>query len=102
MGDIVQRLRAEDPETGLRLSIATEAADYIEALEALVTSYETLTETLSTEIKTTLTMLKDLHGERTRLEDICKRAERVMREQSAQIDALTIELGIELPSTKHH
>jgi hypothetical protein len=33
MTDIVNRLRAEDPECGLRLSIATEAADRIEALE---------------------------------------------------------------------
>jgi hypothetical protein len=31
--DLVERLRAEDPECGLRLSIATEAADRIEALE---------------------------------------------------------------------
>ncbi len=31
--DLVQRLRAEDPETGLRHSIASEAADRIEALE---------------------------------------------------------------------
>ena len=27
--DLVKRLRAEDPETGLRLSIASEAADRI-------------------------------------------------------------------------
>ncbi len=33
--DLVQRLRAEDPETGLRHSIASEAADRIEALERL-------------------------------------------------------------------
>ena len=32
--DLVKRLRAEDPETGLRLSIASEAADRIEKLEA--------------------------------------------------------------------
>jgi len=32
--DLVKRLRAEDPETGLRLSIASEAADRIEQLEA--------------------------------------------------------------------
>jgi len=31
--DLVKRLRAEDPETGLRHSIASEAADRIEALE---------------------------------------------------------------------
>ena len=31
--DLVKRLRAEDPETGLRLSIASEAADRIEELE---------------------------------------------------------------------
>ena len=31
--DLVQRLRAEDPETGLRHSIASEAADCIEYLE---------------------------------------------------------------------
>lgn len=31
--DLVERLRAEDPETGLRLSIASEAADRIEYLE---------------------------------------------------------------------
>jgi hypothetical protein len=34
--DLVKRLRAEDPETGLRMSIATEAADRIEQLEAQV------------------------------------------------------------------
>jgi DNA-binding response OmpR family regulator len=33
MSDIVIRLRAEDPECGLRLSIAAEAADRIEELE---------------------------------------------------------------------
>jgi len=33
MSDIVQRLRAEDPECGLRHSIAMEAADRIEYLE---------------------------------------------------------------------
>jgi hypothetical protein len=33
MSDLVKRLRAEDPETGLRHSIASEAADRIEALE---------------------------------------------------------------------
>jgi len=32
--DLVQRLRAEDPETGLRHSIASEAANRIEVLEA--------------------------------------------------------------------
>lgn len=32
--DLVKRLRAEDPECGLRHSIAMEAADRIEALEA--------------------------------------------------------------------
>ena len=31
--DLVKRLRLEDPETGLRHSIATEAADNIEKLE---------------------------------------------------------------------
>jgi hypothetical protein len=36
MTDIVERLRAEDPQTGLRHSIASEAADEIERLrEAL-------------------------------------------------------------------
>lgn len=34
MSDLVARLRAEDPETGLRWSIASEAADRIEQLEA--------------------------------------------------------------------
>jgi hypothetical protein len=33
MTDIITRLRAEDPECGLRLSIASEAADRIEELE---------------------------------------------------------------------
>lgn len=33
MDDLVKRLRAEDPETGLRWSIASEAADRIERLE---------------------------------------------------------------------
>jgi hypothetical protein len=33
MTDIVKRLRAEDPETGLRHSLASEAADRIEYLE---------------------------------------------------------------------
>lgn len=33
MNDLAKRLRAEDPETGLRHSIASEAADYIEYLE---------------------------------------------------------------------
>jgi hypothetical protein len=32
--DLVKRLRAEDPETGLRWSIASEAADEIERLRA--------------------------------------------------------------------
>jgi hypothetical protein len=36
MNDIVKRLRAEDPECGLRHSIAMEAADYIEALETAI------------------------------------------------------------------
>ena len=31
--DLVKRLRAEDPETGLRWSLASEAADRIEELE---------------------------------------------------------------------
>lgn len=31
--DLVKRLRAEDPQTGLRHSIASEAADRIEYLE---------------------------------------------------------------------
>ena len=34
MDDIVKRLRAEDPECGLRHSLAMEAADRIEELEA--------------------------------------------------------------------
>jgi hypothetical protein len=34
MNDIVKRLRAEDPECGLRHSLATEAADYIEKLQS--------------------------------------------------------------------
>lgn len=33
MDDLVKRLRAEDPQTGLRHSIASEAADRIEMLE---------------------------------------------------------------------
>lgn len=33
--DLVERLRAEDPETGLRWSIASEAADRIEELKKL-------------------------------------------------------------------
>ena len=37
---LVDRLRAEDPETGLRHSIASEAADRIEALEAEVKRLE--------------------------------------------------------------
>ena len=32
--DLVRRLRAEDPETGLRWSLASESADRIEKLEA--------------------------------------------------------------------
>jgi len=32
--DLVERLRAEDPETGLRWSLASESADRIEKLEA--------------------------------------------------------------------
>ena len=32
--DLVKRLRAENPETGLRWSLASEAADRIEQLEA--------------------------------------------------------------------
>jgi len=36
--DLVKRLRAEDPETGLRHSIASEAADRIEALEKALRS----------------------------------------------------------------
>jgi hypothetical protein len=34
--DLVKRLRAEDPECGLRHSIAMEAADCIEKLERLL------------------------------------------------------------------
>jgi len=37
MTDIVTRLRAEDPESGLRLSIASEAADRLEELERELT-----------------------------------------------------------------
>lgn len=33
MNNLPERLRAEDPETGLRHSLASEAADYIEHLE---------------------------------------------------------------------
>jgi hypothetical protein len=33
MTDLVKRLRAEDPECGMRHSLAMEAADYIEELE---------------------------------------------------------------------
>jgi hypothetical protein len=36
MNDIVKRLRAEDPESGLRHSIAMEAADEIERLRMLL------------------------------------------------------------------
>ncbi len=32
--DLVRRLRAEDPETGLRWSLASESSDRIEKLEA--------------------------------------------------------------------
>lgn len=43
--DLVLRLRAEDPETGLRHSLACEAADYIERLESalmeLAQAYDT-------------------------------------------------------------
>lgn len=34
--DLVKRLRAEDPETGLRWSLASEAADRIEELNRAV------------------------------------------------------------------
>lgn len=37
--DLVKRLRSEDPETGLRLSIASEAADRIEQLEAALNKW---------------------------------------------------------------
>jgi len=37
--NLVDRLRAEDPETGLRHSIASEAADRIEALEKAICDY---------------------------------------------------------------
>jgi hypothetical protein len=36
---LIDRLRAEDPETGLRHSIASEAADHIEALEKAICDY---------------------------------------------------------------
>jgi len=36
---LIDRLRAEDPETGLRHSIASEAADRIEALEKAICDY---------------------------------------------------------------
>jgi hypothetical protein len=39
MSDLVKRLRAEDPECGLRHSIAMEAADYIEALETAISEW---------------------------------------------------------------
>jgi hypothetical protein len=37
MDDLVERLRAEDPECGLRHSIAMEAADEIEKLQSNMT-----------------------------------------------------------------
>jgi len=37
MTDLVKRLRAEDPECGLRHSLAMEAADYIEKLQSNMT-----------------------------------------------------------------
>jgi hypothetical protein len=39
MDDLVNRLRAEDPECGLRHSLAMEAADRIEALEEALRYY---------------------------------------------------------------
>ena len=36
---LIDRLRAEDPETGLRHSIASEAADRIEVLEKAICDY---------------------------------------------------------------
>lgn len=36
---LIDRLRAEDPETGLRHSIASEAADRIEELEKAICDY---------------------------------------------------------------
>ena len=41
MDDLVKRLRAEDPETGLRHSIAFEAADRIEELNRAFEAYAT-------------------------------------------------------------
>jgi ferritin-like metal-binding protein YciE len=40
---LVDRLRAEDPETGLRHSIASEAADHIEELNRAFEAYATET-----------------------------------------------------------
>lgn len=88
MEDIVERLRAEDPETGLRHSIASEAADHIEALHKLVTSYEQLTRTVTQEFKDTIKSMKELQSENTRLRKLMTRAEAVMHKQDQKIMAL--------------
>lgn len=88
MEDLVQRLRAEDPETGLRHSIASEAADEIEGLHKLVTSYEQLTRNFTKEFKDTIKMVKELQTENARLRKLLTRAEAVMSKQDQKITAL--------------
>ena len=51
MDDIVKRLRAEDPECGLRHSIAMEAADRIEQIKELYLDYVDLAEERAARIK---------------------------------------------------
>jgi hypothetical protein len=51
---LVDRLRVEDPETGLRHSIASEAADYIDTLNAAFVAYATETMNRTDELEAAL------------------------------------------------
>ena len=59
MNDIVKRLRAEDPECGLRHSIAMEAADYIENMESMIEWMENMDPKLVDEARMVLWRKKD-------------------------------------------
>lgn len=67
--DLVARLRAEDPETGLRFSIASEAADRIEELENEVNCGNVLYRSL---IKEFSEYINDTKKMRTALQKIVK------------------------------
>lgn len=57
--DLVKRLRAEDPECGLRHSLAMEAADYIENMESMIEWMENMDPKLVKEARMVLWETKD-------------------------------------------